>query len=208
MKLYEFFRADERLMDLYNRVRAELISRDLDQVWNHTRRVIKNLFLIKDEGVDFDLKKTIIAAIIHDVGFMEAVKGHEKLSTQIMKPALDKLWDHETVSEVCHMVESHQFNGEIKPQTIEAEVLHDADIMDFAGEKGIINLFKLLKNLGLSDSEVAQWINDLVKAGFIIETIRMNHEKDLKQTEDFFINFVKDLSKERIDFKKYGMENI
>lgn len=208
MKLYEFFNTDNRLIDLFNRVRAELISSDLDQVWNHTLRVIKNLFIIQDEGVKFDLKKTLIAAIIHDLGYMEAVSGHERLSTQIIKMALDKLWDHETINQVVHMVESHQFNGVIKPQIIEAQVLHDADIMDYSGEKGIINLFKLLKNLGLRDSEVANFINDLVKDGFILPQVKMNHDKELAQTEHFFLNFVKDLSKERIDFKKYGMNNL
>lgn len=207
MKLFELFRADDRLIDLFNRIRAELISSDLDQVWNHTKRVIKNLFIIKDY-TDFDLKKTMIAAIIHDVGFMQVVDGHERVSTQMMKTGLDKLWDHKTVNEVCHIVEAHQFNGVLKPQIKEAKVLHDADIMDFAGEKGVINLFKLLKNLGLRDSSVARWIHDLVKNGFILSKVKENHDKDLKQTEKFFLNFVKDLSKERTDFKKYGMDNV
>ncbi len=207
MKLYEFFKADDRLLDLFERIRAELISSDLDQVWNHTKRVIKNLFIIKDY-VNFDLKKALIAAIIHDIGFMEVVNGHEMVSTQMMKTALDKLWDHVTVNEVCHIVEAHQFNGKVRPQTIEAKALHDADVMDYAGEKGIINLFKLLKNLGFRDSRVAKWIHELTKDGFIIPEVRKNHDKDLKQTENFFLNFVKDLSRERVDFKKYGMDNI
>jgi HD superfamily phosphodiesterase len=195
-------------MDLFNRVRAELISSDLDQVWNHTKRVIKNLFIIKGEGCDFDLKKTIIAAIIHDIGYIKVIEGHERVSTQIMKTALDKMWDHQTINEVCHIVESHQFNGAMKPQTNDAMALHDADILDFSGEKGIINLFKLLKNLGMRDSDVANWINDIVKDGFALPIVKKNHLKELKQTENFFLNFVKDLSKERIDFKKYGMDNV
>lgn len=208
MKLHEFFKADDRMLDLFNRIRAELISNDLDQVWNHTLRVIKNLFIIKDEGVAFDLRKALIAAIVHDIGYTELVVGHEKASMRLMKDALDKLWDHETVNEVCHMVEAHQFNGELKPETVEARALHDADVLDYAGEKGVINLFKLLKNLGLRDSEVAEWVNELLKTGFLLREVKLNHESELKQTEEYLLNYVKDLNKERMDFKKYGMENV
>ncbi len=207
MKLFELFKADDRLGDLFDRVRAELISSELDEVWSHTIRVIKNLFRIK-ELINFDLKKTVIAAIIHDVGYIEAVSGHERISSKMMKNAIDKLWDHVTVNEVCHIVEAHQFNGELKPETIEAMALHDADVMDYAGEKGTINLFKLLSSLGLRDSEIALWIHQLLTDGFLIAEIKKHYGKEISDTEKFFLNYVKELNKERADLSKYGMENV
>lgn len=207
LKLYEYFKLDERVKELFDRVRAELISKDKDQVWEHTLRVIKNLYKIR-EVVEFDFKVALIAAICHDIGYNEVVDGHERASAIMMKKLLNGMYDSKMVGEITHCIESHEADGPIKPQTTEAIVLHDADLMDYLSERGVINAFLIGKNVGLSDSATSKRIVKVIEEGFMIKELKKRYEKDLKKTEKFFIELTKDLISERKDFLGYGMHNV
>jgi len=202
MKLHEHFTFDDRLLDLYNRVRAELISSDLSEVWSHTRRVIKNLFRVC-EGSNIDLNVALIAAIIHDIGYIDTINGHERASALKMKPMLDKWFDHVTVNKVIHCVEAHQFNGLIKPQTVEACALHDADLLDFAGPEGVINLFNLGRDLGFNREDYNKIATELGRTSFLfIKTDNLGY------TRSFIIKYLLELEENDKEFKKYGMDNL
>jgi HD superfamily phosphodiesterase len=206
LKLYEYFKLDERVYDLFNKVRAELISRDHEEVWKHTLRVIKNLYLIS-KVYEFKFKTALIAAICHDIGYNEVVEGHEKASSLMMKKELDGMYDNEMVGEIIHCIESHECNKEIKPQTPEAKALHDADMLDYCSERGIINAFLLGNNLGLSESAVSKKIVNAIEEGLLIPALKKKYEKEVKRTEKFFINYTTDLVKEKKDLKEYGMNH-
>jgi len=206
LKLYEYFKLDERIYELFNRVRAELVSTGKDEVWNHTLRVIKNLYVIA-EGVEFNFKTALIAAICHDIGYNEVVNGHEKASVLLVKRLLDGMYDHKLVGSVVHCIESHEA-AEIKPQTPEAVALHDADILDYCGERGIINAFVIGKNLGLSEASSCKRIIKVIEEGFLSKGLNTKYSRELDRTEKFFLNMVKDLNKERSEYTKYGMKNL
>lgn len=204
LTLYEHASLDSAVNELLNRVRAELISKDNLEVWNHTLRVINNLYAI-NELVSFNFKTALISAIIHDIGYNEVVNGHEKASALMMKGLLDRMLDPEVVNAVIHCVESHECDGPIKPSTIEAMALHDADMLDYCGELGIINAFILGTSLGMSKAKVSNRIVKAINEGFLIKEVKLVHAKKLLKTDEFFINLVSSLNKERADFSKYGI---
>ncbi|MBD3312284.1 HD domain-containing protein [archaeon] len=207
LKLFEYFKLDDRVKELFDRVRAELISRDKDQVWEHTLRVIKNLYKLREE-VEFNFKVALIAAICHDIGYNEVIDGHEQASALLMKKLLNQSYDNKMVGEIIHCIESHEADGPIKPQTTEAIALHDADMMDYLSERGVINAFLVGRNVGLNDSATSKRIVKVIEEGFMIKELKNKYEKELRKTEKFFIELTKDLITERKDFLKYGMHNI
>ncbi len=203
IKLNEYLKLDDRIESLYNRVRAELISTGKEEVWNHTKRVINNLYKISEE-ISFKFKPTLIAAIVHDLGYNEVIKGHEKASVMLITPMLNKMYDHNTVSTIIHCVESHEAEA-IKPQTIEAEALHDADMMDYAGNKGIINAFLIGKDLGLSAIETTNRVLRVITEGFINKKIRKKYEEIITSTKRFYNKLMIEINNEKQEMNKHGI---
>ncbi len=206
LKLNEYFKLDNRIYDIYNRIRAELVSRGLDEVWNHTNRVIKNLYLVREIS-EFDFKTALIGAICHDIGYTEVIRGHDKAGAVIIKPVLDTYFNHKVVAEALHCIEAHECDSNIRPQTPEAVAVHDADMLDYCGEEGIINAFLLGRNLGLSKAATANRIVRSIDEGFLIKELRKQKAKEVRRTADFFTNFIKDMVKEKNDFANYGVTN-
>jgi HD superfamily phosphodiesterase len=207
LKLFEHLKLDAAVNELFTRTRAELLAKDNIEVWNHTLRVINNLYAIK-ELVEFDFRTALISAIIHDIGYNAVVTNHDKTSAVMMKSLLDRMLDADVVNAVIHAVESHECDGDIKPQTIEAMALHDADMMDYCMEVGIINAFILGTSLGLSKAKVSNRIVNAINEGFLIKQVKVTYQKQLVKTEEFFINLVSGLNKERTDFVKYGIDRV
>ena len=207
LKVFEYLKLDERISELFNRTRAELVAVGKEEVWKHTLRVINNLYTISASS-SFEFKTALIAAVIHDIGYKSVINGHEKASAILMKGLLDGMYDVKLVGEVIHAVESHECDGLIRPQTAEALALHDADMLDYCGEKGIINQFILGRDLGLSNTAVSNRIVKAITEGFLIEKVKLKHDKELKRTEEFFTNLVRDFSKERTDFINNGLNNV
>ncbi len=202
LKLNEYFKTDERIELLFNRIRAELISKGFDEVWNHTTRVIRNLYLVH-ELFYFDFKIALISAICHDIGYVRKIKGHEKESAIYVKPILDDLYDSNTVSRIIHCIETHECEGDLRPVTPEALALHDADMLDFSGEMGVINAFVLGKSFKLSDASCARRILNVIEEGFLIKEVSEKYSSKLKKTVKFFTNLVNDLNKLNSDFKNF-----
>ena len=101
--------------------------------WGHVQRVYNLCIKIgKEEGGDLEVLER--AALLHDVGISEDRKNHEKVSASI---ARDLLKNYEKVEEVAYCIECHRFSKGIKPETLEAEILQDADRLDVTGAMGI-----------------------------------------------------------------------
>ena len=80
--------------------------------------------------------------------------------------------------------------------------------MDYISERGIINAFVLGQNLGLSEAAIGKRIVKVIEEGFMIKELNKKLAQEIKRTEKFFFEFVKDLNKEKNDFAKYGLKNL
>jgi len=57
-------------------------------------------------------------------------------------------WPFEKVEAVAHAVEAHRFRSSIRPKTLEAQVLYDADKLDSIGAIGTARAYMMAGKLG------------------------------------------------------------
>jgi uncharacterized protein len=121
--------------------------------WDHTERVYKLAVRIaKKEKAHADIVK--MAALLHDIARAKedgsggkidhAVEG-AKMAAGILK----RLGvSGRKTAEVCHCIETHRFRGKLKPLSMEAKALFDADKLDSIGAVGIGRAFLFAGEVG------------------------------------------------------------
>lgn len=113
----------------------------------HTERVVKNAErLVKEEGPGADSEIIKAAAWLHDC--VTVPKDHSDRSKASMLAAekagkfLESIqFPQKKIDDVKHAIEAHSFSAGIKPQTIEAKIVQDADRLDALGAMGIARCF-------------------------------------------------------------------
>ena len=112
-----------------------------------------------------DIDVVTISAWLHDIGLAKDIKNHEKEGAKLAREILRRLGFDETfIEKVAHCIEAHE--GKIKPKTLEAKIVHDADVLDKCGPLGIIRHTWKLSQQGLP-----------------VEKIITEVEKELKRRE-------------------------
>lgn len=113
----------------------------------HVERVYKlALRIAREVGQPVDLDVLRAAAILHDVArAMEdegLVEDHAREGARIARELLRRLgFPEEKIERVAYCIEAHRFRSGVKPETIEAQILQDADRLDMLGAIGIARAF-------------------------------------------------------------------
>ena len=124
---------------------AQIWYQDADPVhdFDHVLRVYRIAErLAAAEGADLDIVRA--AALLHDsVGSAPGGEGNARAEHHIASAAFagevlaQKGWPEEKIKAVQHCIRGHRFRGkEDKPETLEAQVLFDADKLDVLGAIG------------------------------------------------------------------------
>ena len=127
--------------------------------FQHVERVLK---LSSEIGVVLNANLPVIkiAALLHDVGRYlkkdDEVKNHAEISAEIAENFIIKnnlaiaIGD---VDNILHCIRAHSFSNNLKPKTLEAKILSDADKLDALGAIGLYRTigFTILRNGGLDD---------------------------------------------------------
>lgn len=120
---------------------------------DHSERVLRTALLI---GRSMAARCDILApaALLHDIGRKEertsqgkichAQRGAE-LAVALLKNAG---YDEEDILAICHCIRAHRFRGEIRPESLEANILFDADKLDSIGAVGIGRAFLFAGQIG------------------------------------------------------------
>ena len=115
------------------------------------------ILLKKLEGIiDFDPQMCLLIAYWHDVGRTIKDKGHEKISSDMLKEEMIKLkFDDVYIDKVYKSIVNHKWN--MNPTTIEGKILKDADKLAWVGlnrwkkclllNKNMNHILELLPNL-------------------------------------------------------------
>lgn len=117
-------------------------SHDAAHDFDHVLRVLALAERIASaEGADLEVVRA--AVLLHDVGRAEQEltgRSHAELGAE---RAREILAHHPPaqVEAVCHAIAAHRFREPVPPQTLEAEVLHDADKLDAIGAVGIARAY-------------------------------------------------------------------
>ncbi len=117
---------------------------DLAHGPSHIKRVVRTALEIgKQEGADLEVIE--LAAMLHDIfvskethsgieGFRHEIEGAKEARNILEKLGVAE----ETITAVCHCIESHRKRTGTEPRTLEAKCLFDADKLDCIGAIGII----------------------------------------------------------------------
>lgn len=94
------------------------------QVVEYTKEILEN--------VNADSEVCIISAYWHDVGRIEKNKGHALISANLLKEEMRRLAYDENFIDKCYKaIYKHSWNE--KPETLEGDIIRDADKIDFVG---------------------------------------------------------------------------
>jgi uncharacterized protein len=118
----------------------------------HVSRVVSTAKkLAEEEGANLDV--VIPAAWLHDL--VNLAKDHpdrKKASLLAADEALVFLqsvnYSQKYFKEIHHAICAHSFSANIKPETIEAQIVQDADRLDALGAMGLARLFAITTQLG------------------------------------------------------------
>jgi HD superfamily phosphodiesterase len=102
-----------------------------------------------EEPVKYNI--LIPGVLLHDIGFStpEFVKrGHDVVGAEIARTILPAFgFDEPMCDAVCHCIRSHKGKAEL-PETMEAKILYDADVLEKAGAVALIHGGKIICELG------------------------------------------------------------
>ncbi|TVR77438.1 MAG: HD domain-containing protein [Chitinophagaceae bacterium] len=101
----------------------------------HTINVVKNaLILAESEGIKTDEKELLhVAALLHDIGFIESRENHEELSCKIAKEVLSTFnFSIREINYICSLIKATKLPQ--RPTDDLAKILCDADL-DYLGRE-------------------------------------------------------------------------
>jgi len=146
-QLYQYLRAT-RLMD----EKIDSIRRHVEKVFSqpgshgldHVQRVVYLCEVIGREE-NADMRVLLPAALFHDIARpIEREKGipHEEEGARMAGDYLRSTrYDEERIPKIIHAIRTHRYRSTKKPESLEAQILSDADKLDAMGAVGIARTF-------------------------------------------------------------------
>jgi uncharacterized protein len=108
--------------------------------FDHVLRVMRSAEEIGAElGADLDILRA--SALLHDAAGADPREDraqHENASAEFAQQVLqDEGWPSERIQAVTECIVSHRYRGKRKPESLEAQILFDADKLDVIGAFGV-----------------------------------------------------------------------
>lgn len=120
---------------------------------NHLHRVWRNGQALLAEHPQADALVVMTACYLHDL--VNLPKNHperssaSRMSAQLATRELAALgYPQERLAATAHAIETHSFSAALKPETIEARIVQDADRLDALGAVGLARLFYIAGQMG------------------------------------------------------------
>lgn len=129
----------------------------LDHGFDHIERVHKNGMKIAKKQKNVNLKIIDAALWLHDIARPQETKTgicHAKNGAKKVVPILKKInFSKEEINEVSKAIASHRFSKGKKAESIEAQILQDADRLDALGAITVARIFTHGGHIGRSISD-------------------------------------------------------
>jgi uncharacterized protein len=162
--------------------------------WPHVVRVHGYTKLIArhiDGPIDWRVLEA--ATALHDVGrFIPGESHHAVKSAEIAGKLLPALGLEDIVADVEHAILAHSYSLGVKPKTLEAAILSDADKLDALGAVGIARVIHTGCKMNRSFEE----------------SLNHFHEKILRLPELMHLEFSKELAREKAKIIAVFVENL
>jgi uncharacterized protein len=110
--------------------------------YDHTLRVCRNAELLCEELTSANAEIVRTAALLHDIARPEemASKGklcHAVLGAENVSALLQGRFEDDFIQQVVRAVRTHRFRDDQVPESLEAQIVYDADKLDSLGAVGI-----------------------------------------------------------------------
>lgn len=174
--------------------------------WHHVQRVetLAETLVGRHSGDEIDERVVTLAVLLHDIGREKEDSGeiddHATWGAEEAGRILENVGaDPATIDAVAHCVRAHRYSNEIEPETLEAEIVSDADNLDALGAVGIARTFAHGGALGepIHDPAVPP-ADDETAAG--ATQYNHLHEKILDLPERMYTDVGRDLAERRAAF--------
>jgi uncharacterized protein len=145
-------------------VKKQLEGAEGGHDWFHIERVYKNALLIA-QGEECDLTIVQLGALLHDVADSKFHNGDETVGPKVAREFLESQnATEETIQHVINIIENISFKGgnfEKKFNSIELEIVQDADRLDAIGAIGVARAFNYggFKNRALYNPDITPNLN-------------------------------------------------
>jgi uncharacterized protein len=120
---------------------------------NHLHRVWRNATLLMDDYPEADALVVLAACYLHDL--VNLPKNHperhlaSRQAAQLASRQLGEMgFPADKLAATAHAIETHSFSAGIKPETIEAKIVQDADRLDALGAVGLARMFYTAGRMG------------------------------------------------------------
>ena len=145
---------------------TELLSEKLDPRFlyhnlRHTQRVVKStkeLLNFYDMGIA-ENERILLAAWLHDIGYVEVIADHEEASAKMAATFLkENGYGESDIQQVCKLILATKMSHE--PKNLPEQIMKDADISHFAQKsywEPTDYLRDELKELGIADYSSKEW---------------------------------------------------
>ncbi len=137
--------------------KSQCVAHRLD----HLQRVLKYAEMIARHYPEVDMEVLTLATLLHDIDHPRVNKrGHVGLSVKKAESILIEIGYPESKAQrVTKVISEHSTENidDIKPSSIEAMILFDADKLDGVGASGIARVFSLFGQLGKTPLEAISW---------------------------------------------------
>ncbi|CAN7393628.1 HD domain-containing protein [Pseudoduganella sp. LjRoot289] len=120
---------------------------------NHLHRVWRNATLLMDDYPEADALVVLAACYLHDLVNLPKNSPDRHLASRqaalLASRQLAELgFPAEKLANTAHAIETHSFSAGIKPETIEAKIVQDADRLDALGAVGLARMFYTAGRMG------------------------------------------------------------
>ncbi|MHA3962512.1 MAG: HD domain-containing protein [Candidatus Thorarchaeota archaeon SMTZ1-45] len=185
-------------------VRERLAKSDLGaHTLDHTRRVYTLSIEIGRE-IGADLKILGAAALLHDIGRPEEATtsiSHAILSGNMSRDILKKVGlDDAEIDKVVDAIRTHRFSEGIEPNSLEGEILSDADKLDAMGAIGVFRAIAQAASTGVGIEGFLKHADEkLLKLRDLMYTDQARIEAENRhQTLEVFVKQLRDESSRKI----------
>ncbi len=127
----------------------------------HLFRVTKiALRLNKTEGGNRSVIEA--SAWLHNVGLIKGDKGHDRTGKKIAKEFLTSInVDKNDIYKILHCIEAHE--GYVRANSLEAQIVHDSDVIEKMGPLGIIRQTWKLSNSGVTTERICKMLKPYIE---------------------------------------------
>jgi len=145
MRLDSYLSKYAKLKTLYELVEQDFSAKGLvHHNWNHVLRDLARSIII-GEAEGANMKIVLAGVLLHDIGrlYPEEAEDHHAAGAKVAPKYLVKArFTRSEIEEIVHCILSHSPRGLEEPETLEAKVCYDADVLSCScGNLGVARVF-------------------------------------------------------------------